>query len=255
MSVTVIQGKLGSGKSLLSMQLILDYLNQGRQVACNFPINADLLNNNIRKDSKLTILPTFVNSDMLHNLGFGGKSEHEAGLLVLDECMLLFNSRSWNDKDRQSIVEFFVNTRKLKWDVILIVQDHRVLDKQIRETFVEFVTNCIRLDRIKLPLIPIHLPKLHIGVTRYGTLPHAPVAERKFYMASKSLYQYYDSYTIFKKGDSLSESDVHTFNLSARLTRLDKIRKALNDDPLYYLTYFAHRPLWHLFTWMGRKYA
>ena len=248
---TSVQGKLGSGKSLYAAAKIDEYLSQGRRVACNYPLNVDLLKDRYYKDVNITILPTFVNSQMLLDLGLGGTREENAGLLVIDECLLLFNSRSWNDKDRSNVVEFFVNARKLKWDVLLIIQDTRAFDKQIRETFIETVTNCIRLDKMKMPFLPIKMPQIHLGITRYGTLPTAPVCDRKFYRPSKFLISLYDSYTIFKKGDTFEDPKSYFFK--SKISLLTKFREDLNSNPIYYLTYFAHRPVYILFNFLYKR--
>jgi hypothetical protein len=257
MSFQTVEGRLGSGKTLFAVDKIVKYLNEGRRVACNFPLNTDLLQGKIKKDSDITLMPTFFENSDLTNLGYGGKSEHEAGLLVIDECMLLFNSRQWNDKGRSSVIEFFVNTRKLKWDVILIVQDARVLDKQIRESFVELRTICMRLDRVKLPIIPIRLPKLHLGITRYGTLPTAPVADRTFYMQSKFLISLYDSYTIFKR-DLVDDTKSVTYNIKARASIFDKfnkLREKFNEDPFVYLCYPGALLISNLCNFIHRRFA
>lgn len=58
--------------------------------------------------------------------------EHQT-LLVLDECQILFNSRCWAKKDRLDWIEFFREHRKYGYDVYLVSQDDKVIDKQVRE--------------------------------------------------------------------------------------------------------------------------
>lgn len=53
-------------------------------------------------------------------------------LLVIDECQLLFNSRDWGNRDRGAWLSFFTQHRKLGYEVILIAQFDRMLDRQIR---------------------------------------------------------------------------------------------------------------------------
>lgn len=53
-------------------------------------------------------------------------------LLVIDEAQLLFNARTWNDRQRADWVYFFTNSRHFGYRVILICQFLEMLDKQIR---------------------------------------------------------------------------------------------------------------------------
>ena len=53
-------------------------------------------------------------------------------LLVIDEAQLLFNSREWVKSDRAEWCSFFTQHRKLGYEVVLVAQFDRMLDRQIR---------------------------------------------------------------------------------------------------------------------------
>ena len=53
-------------------------------------------------------------------------------LLVLDECHEIFNCREWARKDRLPWCAFLREHRKYGFDVYLVTQEDRVVDKQIR---------------------------------------------------------------------------------------------------------------------------
>lgn len=53
-------------------------------------------------------------------------------LLVIDECQLLFNSRDWGQKNRMNWCAFFTQHRKLGFEIVLVAQMDRMLDRQIR---------------------------------------------------------------------------------------------------------------------------
>lgn len=53
-------------------------------------------------------------------------------LLVIDEAQLLFNSREWVKTDRAEWCAFFTQHRKLGYEVVLVAQMDRMLDRQIR---------------------------------------------------------------------------------------------------------------------------
>lgn len=53
-------------------------------------------------------------------------------LLVIDECQIMFNARDWGQKNRAAWCAFFTQHRKLGYEVILVAQFDRMLDRQIR---------------------------------------------------------------------------------------------------------------------------
>lgn len=55
-------------------------------------------------------------------------------LIIIDEAQLIFNSRDWNGKNsnRMEWIKFFSQHRKFGFNVILIAQFDRMIDRQIR---------------------------------------------------------------------------------------------------------------------------
>ena len=55
-------------------------------------------------------------------------------LIIIDEAQLIFNSRDWNGKngDRMQWIKFFSQHRKYGYNIILIAQFDRMIDRQIR---------------------------------------------------------------------------------------------------------------------------
>lgn len=191
MAVYAITGKLGSGKSLVSVGRIMDYLARGRPVATNLDLYPE---NYFGKRSLVSYLrlPDIPTVEHLQAMGEGNESldESKNGLLVLDECGVFFNSRDWADKGRQSVISWLLHSRKLGWDVILIVQDIQLIDKQIRVALLEHVGICKRTDRLSIPFIggilkffkiPHRPPRMHLCSIKYGTDIHALVVDRWLY--------------------------------------------------------------------------
>lgn len=184
MPVYLVTGKLGSGKSLCSIDRIQDYALRGRRVVANF--HCDMAPLSHKADTalartRLEVIPARPSAADLAALGRGGKGEHDAGLLVLDECATFLNSRTWNGTDRALVIEWLLHSRKLAWDVILICQAASALDKQVREMVCEYLVTCRRMDRINIPIIswllPIKFPRIHFAVVKYGMGPNDPYAE------------------------------------------------------------------------------
>lgn len=156
-------GVPGSGKSYHVARDVYHALQKGKHVISN--VNID-----INKISELYNKPLgcfiYVNNDELtnnaySNFKFGKRTEYTGALysyiqglygfasnfhrrdkhgkmiehqslIILDECQELFNPRSWNRKDRLTWCKFFRIHRHLGYDCILISQDDKSVDKQIR---------------------------------------------------------------------------------------------------------------------------
>ena len=195
MAVWVVTGKLGGGKTLGTLSRIQSYLNQGRAVATNIDVFPEKL---INPDSKRAVLyrmpdkPTVADFNMLP-LGYEGDyvGEHKNGLIALDECGTWFNSRDWNDPDRKGVIDWVIHARKRRWDIIFIIQDLSVMDKQAREMFAEHVVYCRRTDRFNIPIVgaffkmawgeKLPLPRYHIGFVHYGDRENSPCVDKWFY--------------------------------------------------------------------------
>lgn len=215
MAVYVVTGNLGSGKTLVCVGKIRDYLYMGRRVATNLDLKLELLCEDTRSPDVVR-LPDFPSSRDLHYLGIGNPTTDESrnGLIVLDEAGGWLNSRGWQEGDREATVRWFMHARKLGWDVFLIVQDISLVDKQVRVAFCEHVVRCKRLDRFSMPFIgPIFtfvgtrlsLPQIHIGNVFYGLGPNATVVDRWVYRG-RDLWRCYKTRQIFTQdGPGLHE--------------------------------------------------
>lgn len=208
MTVYCLTGDLGSGKTLCSVGRIRDYAERGRPIATNLDLYLEHL---LPRHSKLVItrLPDYPKSVDLWALGKGNSTPDESrnGLLVLDELGASMNSRQWSDKDRQEVIKFLLHTRKLGWDVILIIQHVDMLDKQIRNALVEHLVVCRRLDRVKVPFLGSLLQlagfsgkffKFHIAFVHYGRLSTSPQVDRWWYWGVP-LYKSYDTRQAFSE--------------------------------------------------------
>jgi len=201
MAVYIVTGKLGNGKSLFAVWNALEYLREGRRVACNFPLDFSHVDTSTLRGANrinnLTCLPSKPDIDDLKALGRGGDREEIAGALILDESAMWLNSRTFQDKSRQAVIDWLLHSRKLGWDVYLIVQHLAMVDKQVRDGIAEHVITCMRLDRLQVPFIGLKLPRVHIAVCRYGTNPQAPSVWAKFYRGGADLFEAYATNQMF----------------------------------------------------------
>jgi hypothetical protein len=210
-TVYLVTGRLGGGKTLVSVGRMVEYLERGRPVATNLDIDLSKLPATV-KEARIVRVPDKPSGDDLGMLGKAHDTPDESnnGLLVLDECGVIFNAREWNDKGRQGIVDWLLHSRKLGWDVLLIVQAPSLLDKQLREALCEMHVVCRRLDRLKVPFLGVlgriftfglwsgKMPRMHVASVRYGMGLESVHAETWWYRGNE-LFGIYDTRQRFRR--------------------------------------------------------
>ncbi|WP_339677487.1 zonular occludens toxin domain-containing protein [uncultured Zhongshania sp.] len=209
MSVYIVTGKLGNGKTLVSVGRLYDALAAGRRVATNLDLNLVAMAGPNNKKVDVIRLPDKPNVDDLNALGpayEGPYDESKFGTLVLDECGTWFNSRNWQDKSRKAVNDWFLHARKLRWDVYLIIQDVNILDSQARDALAEYTVFCRRLDNIRVPLlgpifqnvlgIRLTLPRVHRAKVVYGISTQDMISDVWTYRGNH-MFDYYQTDQVF----------------------------------------------------------
>lgn len=191
MTVYLYSGTPGSGKSLhVASDILLTLRNKKRNVIANFDIAAD------RKTGKFFY---FDNSEINVKLlvDFARKhhkpNKENQTLLVLDECQYFFNPREFNRADRLDWINFFTQHRKLGYEIILITQFDRLLDRQIR-SIVEYEYKHRKVNNFKIGKL---FPLKTFCVIGYWYGVKEKVST-EFFVYRKKYGQLYDSYKMFK---------------------------------------------------------
>jgi len=209
MSDYLVTGKKGNGKSLVCVGLIRDALAKGLRVATNLDIYVEHLLPLGTRKLDLVRLPDRPSVDDMRALGKGAPKLDEAkyGLIVLDEMATWMNARSWNDKGRQDLLDWFVHSRKERWHTYFICQGIDQIDKQIRSSLMDHHVICRRLDKMRIPFIGVitksllgfelRPPKIHVAKVRFGMDRNAMVTDTWTYRGT-SLYKAYDTEQVFK---------------------------------------------------------
>jgi len=212
--MSAITGKLGTGKTLFSVFLIQEALRAGKKVATNLDLHVEKLLSPRSRQIVLR-LPDHPGTESLEAIGVGNDTydERRNGLIVLDECSHFLGARSWNAPGRAEFMRFLTHTRKLGWDVYLIVQGVDMIDSQVRDNLLETTDRLRNLSRQIIPLgvgrmarsfgLPHYLPRFHIAQARYGTDPTATVAETWTFRAT-DLFGAYDTRQLFGEVDGAS---------------------------------------------------
>lgn len=132
--IYLYSGTPGSGKSTHAAQTILDFVRRGKRVLANFEVNLAVLGDKAglftyveNHELSVTFLRDFAAGV------FEGRRVVEGGiLLVLDEAQLLFSPMMWQANYAQGWLGFFTQHRKYGYDVVLITQIDRMINRQIR---------------------------------------------------------------------------------------------------------------------------
>lgn len=155
--VVAITGKTGQGKGLVTMGLIVDYLRRGKMVATNIDIFVDKFRDPYNDKIRIIRLPDYPTAADLWNLGYGAAEdvvdEDDFGLLVLDEAATWLNSRDWNKPGNREYADWFVQRRKFKWNVGVLIQRFDSLDTSVREAVISHEMRAYKVERVNIPLI------------------------------------------------------------------------------------------------------
>lgn len=200
-------GTPGSGKSLHVAQIIYDAIRDCKNVIANFEINEK----SIKPYNKRCGLGSFVSlenyefsvsgllgfSKNFHKCDKSGNMQEGQTIIVIDECQLLFNSRSWNVKGRDAWASFFTQHRKYGYDVILVSQFDRLVDRQIR-SLIEYEYKHRKINNFKkfgkiLGLLCGGNLFCYVNYW-YGVREKIGV---KFFRGNKRCYNLYNSYKLF----------------------------------------------------------
>lgn len=198
--IYLYSGTPGSGKSLHMAKDILTKLRVRKQnVIANFPIDENVVSRGflgrkinvgqfIYKDnSEMTVQFLVDYARKNHKIGKEGQA-----LICLDECQIIFNPREFQRKDRLQWIEFFTQHRKLGYNVILVTQNDRLLDRQIR-ALIEYEYRHRKVNNFKIgQLLPF---KCFVSVQYWYGVKERLGAE--FFTYQKRLGKLYDSYKMF----------------------------------------------------------
>lgn len=205
MTLSLVVGAPGAGKSYYAVRAISQGLQAGKVVATNVALHPDaeariaganpvryLIPGRRRRLAERYAASLFVGEDLreLFALRLHGQGEGR-GLMVLDEAHNWMNARAWRDQDRMEIVRFFTQHRKLGWDVLLITQDELNIDRQVRSLF-EYIVRLRNLRNAKVLGIPVVPFNLFLAVWAWNATS-AAVVKREAYRLHKPTARLYDT--------------------------------------------------------------
>ena len=197
--IYLYSGTPGSGKSLHQAKDIYHWVKSGHSCIANFDVD-------VSKIPKAKGQFIYLDNDHLtpeilikySKVYFASHQFKEGRLRVyIDECQLMFNAREWNISGRKEWLSFFTQHRKFGYDIFLVAQFDRMIDRQIR-SLIEYEVIHRKASNFGTigGLISICSGgDLFVAVTMW--YPMKERIESVFFKAHKKYYQLYDTLNTF----------------------------------------------------------
>ena len=195
--ISLYSGTPGSGKSLHLAKEIRDRAWLGKPTIANFPVSLPQY-----KRADFTFIPNdWLTPAYLIRYSREYFKTHTfkegAILLAIDECQLMFNAREWNQAGRAQWLSFFTQHRHFGYNIILIAQFDRMIDRQIR-SLIEYEFIHRKASNYGIGGMIFSLcsgGKLYISVQMWYPIKTRIGSE--FFHARKKYWSIYNSYATF----------------------------------------------------------
>lgn len=225
--IELYSGTPGSGKSLHIAKEIRSRLRMfDRIIIGNFYVNQKVIPKT--KGQYLYIANDRLTPDRLLKFSrrlsahLGRRLKEGEIFLVIDEAQLLFNSREWQNVAKSGWLSFFSQHRHYGYNVVLIAQFDRMLDRQVR-SLIEYEVVHRKISRAGFMGFIVGLlckDNLYVAVTRWYPLHER--LEGNFFFGTSKLFQIYDSYNHFDApGQKRSGESKGLHEVSAPAKKID----------------------------------
>ena len=207
--IYLYSGTPGSGKSLHQAKEIYHWLKRGRCCIANFDIDVTKIKhcrgNFIYLDNDHLTAETLIKFSRVY---FKDHKFAEGRLRVyIDECQLLFNAREWNKPGRKEWLSFFTQHRKYGYDIFLIAQFDRMIDRQVR-SLIEYEVIHRKASNFGVIGAWIGLfTDFFVAVKVW--YPMKEKVDAQFYTAKKKYYTLYDTYNTFDSAKEIQNDSIN----------------------------------------------
>jgi len=202
---SIYTGNMGAGKSYHAIKQIIYWLGEGRNVISTLNIDLDIVVKNMKRQQRekykefgsfTHVTNENLDTMLLINFALDNHTEEieKQTLIVIDECLDIFDSRQWQRDDRYDWNKFFRDSRQLGFETILITQAIDDIDKRIRN-IIEYHVNHRKVNNygnIKFFPIPIF-------TANTTWLPTGQRMGRRWMLFKKKIGKSYNSYFRFKE--------------------------------------------------------
>lgn len=190
-------GTPGSGKSYHAAEVVDRALRRKLPVIANFEVNIDPK----RHKGEFIYIDTLdMTSDFFMRYAEEhfkpGRDEHQ-GIIIIDEAQIPFNSREGLNRNRMKWISFFSKHRHYFYDIILITQHDRMIDRQIRSLVeTEYKHRKLTNFGAKGWFMIVIFHKMFVGVRYWYPIQEKVSAE--FFNLSKRVCNLYDTFKRFE---------------------------------------------------------
>jgi zona occludens toxin len=230
-SIHLVTGAPGAGKSYWSVRMIRSALDDGKFVATNVPLADGWALRMARSNPFTRVIPgrskrkaakylqrVMISDDLdeLFRVRLRGKGEGR-GVMVLDEAHKWLNSRTWDTDEtggkltkgeavqaRLKIVKFFSIHRHIGWDIFLVAQTATNIDTQVRDK-AEFFVRLRNLRNFKVAGIRIIPANVFVAIWVWND-PSKSVLKRQSYFLSRGIARLYHTHALAMEG--IDDGDV-----------------------------------------------
>lgn len=207
--VILYTGTPGSGKSYHATDVVHRRTKRGINVIANFSVKLPE-----PQADRFYYLPTSaITVDYLIEFS---KVKHEKNkesqtVLFIDEASVLFNSRDFGRGDRMKWITFFAQHRKLGYDIILITQMDRSLDRQIRGVIeYQYIHRKLKNFGFKGFIIKLLTHKQFVCIHQWYTIKERLGAE--YFRIKKKIADSYDTFSLFDDSDNDNTDEFSGFD-------------------------------------------
>ena len=237
--IILYSGTPGSGKSLHQARDIYRWLSVGKPAITNYEINTSVIKSNRLGDFLYLpndkLKPKFLiqySREYFKNHRF----KEGAIRVYIDEAQLMFNAREWQISGRDEWISFFTQHRKYGYDVYLIAQFDRMIDRQVR-SLIEYEVihrKCSNFGIYGKILSLFTLGNLFVSVKMWYPLKERVGSEFfKYHNKYSKIYDTYKDFGVFVDNDEIQCSQSASGDKPASTFRsvpapiTDEIRKKL----------------------------
>lgn len=198
--INFYSGTPGSGKSCHMADDMIWWLNFGKPCIGTVSINEGCLRKKHGKYSYVSIYELDPNNLVKFSKRYfkNRPMKENQILLVIDECHRIFNPRDWNNKSRNNWLTFFAEHRHLGYKIILVAQNNRQIDRQIRcQIEYEYVHRKVN----NFGAVGFFLSLFAGGTLFVYVKIWAPMKEKvgsEFFRGRKKLYNFYNTFEMFQ---------------------------------------------------------
>lgn len=194
--LSLFTGTPGSGKSYHATERIDRCLKQGINVICTYPIKTNYKHRGLFVYVPYyELTPEFLINFCMEHHDLKCNPEKCQTFIVIDEAHLLFNTRGFDMKERQKWCEFLALHRHYWYDIMLLTQNDRAIDRQVRG-LVEFNYKHRKLTSYGLKgfLLVAVLHKKYVAVRYWNVLNEK--CDAYFFNTKKKIFKLYDTMAI-----------------------------------------------------------